>query len=322
MVITVQCSACDTGFPVDPAKIPAGGVKVRCSACGSIFRVEPPRAEPEPEPTGASDDAQDAPAATTDAASSDPPPAVDGAPAPQAGAGSDWFQATDRAATPEPDTTGPAAAEFASDTASAGQPADWVFEREEDVDPDSLEINPVGTVEETVSAARDESSFFGGSTIGGGAAADAADDWDTTTADDDDAEAADDLPTFDLDEGDSLEFEAPGAQDEPDAATDEEPAAPPSAPDPAPVSGFTFGQRDPKEKAQRLARVLVSDMIMYNPERHERALANGTLRDDFEEEIAKSWKEYVDQVGEEMAEGNDFWTEALNDVLAKGQKVF
>jgi len=103
------------------------------------------------------------------------------------------------------------------------------------------------------------------------------------------------------------------------------PVAPEPEPEPepaAPVSGFTFGKRDPKDKARRLARVLVSDMIMYNPERHERALANGTLREDFEDEIAKSWKEYVEQVGEEMATENPFWTEALNDVLAKGEQVF
>ena len=63
-------------------------------------------------------------------------------------------------------------------------------------------------------------------------------------------------------------------------------------------------------------------MIMYNPERHEKALANGTLKEDFEEEIEKSWKEYVDQVGEELAEANDFWKEALNEVLAKGAPIF
>lgn len=102
------------------------------------------------------------------------------------------------------------------------------------------------------------------------------------------------------------------------------PPPPPAAPEPAQptVGGFTFGKRDPKDKARRLARVLVSDMIMYNPQRHERALANGTLKQDFEDEIAKSWKEYVDQVGEEMATQNPFWADALNDVLAKGQKIF
>jgi predicted Zn finger-like uncharacterized protein len=102
--------------------------------------------------------------------------------------------------------------------------------------------------------------------------------------------------------------------------------APPPPPAPGPVhpgvGSFTFGKRDPTDKARRLARVLVSDMIMYNPKRHEQALANGTLKQDFEDEIAKSWKEYVEQVGEEMATGNTFWADALNDVLAKGQKIF
>ena len=99
----------------------------------------------------------------------------------------------------------------------------------------------------------------------------------------------------------------------------------PAAPEPeAPTTGFTFGKRDPTDKAKRLARVLVSDMIMYNSERHQSALAGGTLVPDFEEEIEKSWKEYVEQVGEEMAsgDGRQFWTDALNDILAKGQQVF
>ena len=93
---------------------------------------------------------------------------------------------------------------------------------------------------------------------------------------------------------------------------------------PAEDGGFRFGKRDPTDKAKRLARVLVSDMIMYNAERHQSALAGGTLVQDFEEEIQKSWKEYVEQVGEDMAngEGRAFWTAALNDVLAKGENVF
>ena len=106
-------------------------------------------------------------------------------------------------------------------------------------------------------------------------------------------------------------------------------AAPPEAPaDPEPASpavqGFTFGKRNPTDKAKRLARVLVSDMIMYNAERHQAALAAGTLLQDFEEEIDKSWKEFVEQVGEELAtgEGRQFWKRALNDILAKGQEVF
>lgn len=83
-----------------------------------------------------------------------------------------------------------------------------------------------------------------------------------------------------------------------------------------------FGKRDPHERAQRLARVLVSDMIAYHPDRHRRSLEEGTLKGDFEEEIDKSWNEYVDQVGKELADGTAYFTDALNEILAKGEKVF
>jgi len=108
-----------------------------------------------------------------------------------------------------------------------------------------------------------------------------------------------------------------------------QPAPPKAAPAPstgaAPAGGtFRFGKRDPTDKAKRLARVLVSDMIMYNAERHRNALEAGTLAQDFEDEIGKSWKEYVEQVGADIAEGEGrgFWKEALNDILAKGERVF
>ncbi|MGB1780448.1 MAG: hypothetical protein ACPHQP_12890, partial [Longimicrobiales bacterium] len=119
--------------------------------------------------------------------------------------------------------------------------------------------------------------------------------------------------------------EAPGAPPSEGAAPVES-GSPPAGPEPAApaVQGFTFGKRDPTDKAKRLARVLVSDMIMYNAERHQSSLAAGTLVQDFEEEIDKSWKEYVEQVGDELANGpgRQFWTQALNDILAKGQEVF
>ncbi len=131
------------------------------------------------------------------------------------------------------------------------------------------------------------------------------------------------------DEGEAIEFgvaEDVAVEEAPveEASVVEAPAEPPVEEPAAPVSGFTFGKRDPKDKAKRLARVLVSDMTMYNAVLHESALAGGTLREDFEEEIDKSWKEYVEQVGAEMAEseGQTFWRDALNDVLAKGQQLF
>ncbi|UCD23929.1 MAG: hypothetical protein JSW51_13005, partial [Gemmatimonadota bacterium] len=104
---------------------------------------------------------------------------------------------------------------------------------------------------------------------------------------------------------------------------DMRPSAPPEPAAPAakgPVNPFL--SRDPNQKARRLARALVSDMIVYQPKKRQDALEAGTLKEAFEEEIKKSWEEYVQQVGEELAESSDFFAEALNDILAGGRKVF
>ncbi|MGY8778342.1 MAG: zinc-ribbon domain-containing protein [Longimicrobiales bacterium] len=218
MVITVTCPSCSSAFPVDPAKIPEGGVNARCSSCGDIFRVEKPAAPPvmpkvkamEPEPEAALPE-------TPAVADPDPLPGF-----------------SEPAVEPEPEPV-----------------ADPVTEASPVVDP----------------------------------------------------EPADPF-------SEAAPFEAAG-----DAAPEAASGG---------VQGFTFGKRDPTDKAKRLARVLVSDMIMYNAERHQSALSAGTLVQDFEEEIDKSWKEYIDQVGEELANGagRGFWTEALNAILAKGEQVF
>jgi predicted Zn finger-like uncharacterized protein len=215
MVITVSCPACSSSFPVDPAKVPKGGVNVRCSICADVFRVDEPAHEP----------------------------GFDASPLGPARGATDFAV---------PDLPPPAPVEDV-DVELAGSAEDWMIQTEEAIEAE--------------------------------------------------------LPTL---------------------AEPDEPLPPPEVPAPAvdheepAAEGFRFGKRDPADKARRLARVLVSDMIMYNAERHQNALASGTLAEDFEEEIDKSWKEYVDQVGQEIAEGDGrrFWTEALNDILAKGQPVF
>lgn len=83
-----------------------------------------------------------------------------------------------------------------------------------------------------------------------------------------------------------------------------------------------FGSSDPNAKARRLARALVSDIVTYHPERRDRSLASGTLKREFMDEIKKSWEEYVEQVGSEMARSTPHFRDALNDILAKGQQIF
>jgi capsid protein len=62
--------------------------------------------------------------------------------------------------------------------------------------------------------------------------------------------------------------------------------------------------------------------VTYFPDRRERALADGTLRKEFTEEITKSWQEYTAQVGAATAKQTPYFREALNEILAKGQQVF
>jgi predicted Zn finger-like uncharacterized protein len=83
-----------------------------------------------------------------------------------------------------------------------------------------------------------------------------------------------------------------------------------------------FGARDPKARAERLARALVSDIVAYHPERRDRSIEKGNLRSEFREEIMKSWEEYVAQVGIDLAKSTPYFRDALNAILAKGQKVF
>jgi predicted Zn finger-like uncharacterized protein len=83
-----------------------------------------------------------------------------------------------------------------------------------------------------------------------------------------------------------------------------------------------FLRSDPMTRAKRLARALVSDMVAYQPAKRSDGLANGTLKQLFRDEIRKSYDEYVEQVGREVAESTAFFQDALNEVLADGKRVF
>ena len=112
---------------------------------------------------------------------------------------------------------------------------------------------------------------------------------------------------------------------EPEMVSPPVPPAPQVTPEPAspkarPINPFL--NRDPKAKARRLARALVSDMIVYQPEKRQQALEQGNIKEAFEEEIKKSWQEFVEQVGDEMADSTSFFNDALNEILAGGEKIF
>ncbi|GMR13074.1 MAG: hypothetical protein BMS9Abin29_1273 [Gemmatimonadota bacterium] len=122
--------------------------------------------------------------------------------------------------------------------------------------------------------------------------------------------------------------DAPVAQPEAEVPPEPVAAATPSAeetaaePDAPPVTPIQFGHRDPSDKARSLARSLVSDIIAYHKEKHTQSLEAGTLVEDFDEEIQKSWKEYTDQVDADVVASSTFFNDALNEILAGGESVF
>ncbi|HRP09392.1 MAG TPA: zinc-ribbon domain-containing protein, partial [Gemmatimonadales bacterium] len=89
------------------------------------------------------------------------------------------------------------------------------------------------------------------------------------------------------------------------------PTVPPVESPPA-RPGNPFLHQSPSTRARRLARALVSDLVVYHPEKRQRGLNDGNLKELFAEEIRKSWEDSQEQVGEELATTTPYFTEALN----------
>jgi predicted Zn finger-like uncharacterized protein len=106
-------------------------------------------------------------------------------------------------------------------------------------------------------------------------------------------------------------------------------AAPaPASPAPAPAvaapipEGLPPEEKARHEKARRLARVLASDIAIYNREKKDRGLAEGNLVAVLGYEIKKSWEIYKERVGADFANATPYFRDALNDLLAEGKKIF
>ena len=81
-------------------------------------------------------------------------------------------------------------------------------------------------------------------------------------------------------------------------------------------------QKRQDDKARRLARALVSDILVYNREKRDKALQGGNLVQALAGEIKKSWEVYKERVTPEVANSTNHFREALNDILADGQQIF
>jgi predicted Zn finger-like uncharacterized protein len=77
-----------------------------------------------------------------------------------------------------------------------------------------------------------------------------------------------------------------------------------------------------RDKTEMLARALVSDIVVYNREARDRALAEGRLLEALGPEIKKSWELYKEKVGANEANSTTYFKDALNEILADGRKLF
>ncbi|MDD4856930.1 MAG: zinc-ribbon domain-containing protein [Candidatus Krumholzibacteria bacterium] len=109
--------------------------------------------------------------------------------------------------------------------------------------------------------------------------------------------------------GQPLEEESVLQDDVPKAAVREKAAEDPEA-------------RKKKERSKRLARVFVSDILVYNKDKRDKGLADGDLMTVLGPEIKKAWEAYKEKVGPNVVESTDYFRDALNEILADGRKVF
>jgi len=274
--MNVTCPTCSTVFRVDPAKVPAGGVRARCSVCRGTFAVG--MAEPASAPAPAFAPPPPPPPVAVAA-----PPVMVPAPAPTPVMPALLEQATvvrpaitvPPPAAPRPSINVPAAPGLArpsvSMAPSAAPPmAPRPAAPAAPFAPPPRPAAPLGPPPRPAAPA---------------------------------APAAPVAP--------------------PAAATPAAPPRPPLAPPAAPGRVINpFLQKDPVTKAQRLARALVSDMVSYHPAKRNQGLKDGNLKEIFREEVKKSYEEYVLQVGEQLASTTTFFQDALNEILAGGQKIF
>ena len=299
--MNVSCPDCRSIFRVDPAKVPPSGVRARCSVCGGVISIPAPTGQNTP-PMGnpsvgnphagtssARSESQSRPRTTPRSPDSwDPAPFSNPTPnapvTPPARPASFPAPAPRTAEGPAPSRPRPESVERSSVAATATPPSPTSGLPEFTPPPAVPPFAPPASSPFTPSA-----------------------------------------PPFVP--GGARSVTPPRTQAPPSVT-------PPRAPVPAPAAtpatgdGGTrrplnpFLSKDPNQRAKRLARALVSDIITYHPAKHAEGLRDGTLKQLFREEIKKSFEEYIAQVGQQLAESTTYFQEALNEVLGAGKKIF
>lgn len=79
---------------------------------------------------------------------------------------------------------------------------------------------------------------------------------------------------------------------------------------------------DGEKRAMRFARVLASDMLIYNRDLVEKSRNDGTLIQEMEQEMLRSWELWKTRFPVESENEPELFTDALNHFLADGEDLF
>ncbi|OGW38189.1 MAG: hypothetical protein A2X58_05155 [Nitrospirae bacterium GWC2_56_14] len=71
------------------------------------------------------------------------------------------------------------------------------------------------------------------------------------------------------------------------------------------------------DEAKRLARTIVSDIVLYNPQKVKEGIEKDSLFEVLTDELAEGKKYYESMVEEAVRQSTNFFNEALVDVLLK-----
>ncbi len=95
-----------------------------------------------------------------------------------------------------------------------------------------------------------------------------------------------------------------------------------SKPTPPPQPEMSEEDKKWHERARRLAKALASDLVLYNQEKVEQGLRDGTLVQLLGSEIKRSWEYYCQQIPKHIVESSDYFREQLNKIIGKGKEIF
>ena len=73
--------------------------------------------------------------------------------------------------------------------------------------------------------------------------------------------------------------------------------------------------------ARRIARALVSELLLGRREKRDEAIQKGELLSTLGHDILDVYEHYRERVGDQLATETRFFQEAVNDILADGETV-